>query len=591
MEESFKPSNLSVNQLFGDPQIIYKIPHYQRPYKWGSEQVEQLWADIFEAYENNIENYFLGSIITAKPMDSKSIYLDVVDGQQRMTTLMILFCVLRDNFPDINKNDETLSLVVNLDSIKSVIALNNKVQRLKLFTHAQHQSDFIETILNNGATLNIEKTFKYNLKSEQDPIYKYRNTASIFKQKLSKLDEDTRNYFINYIFFKVQIIRIDCSNRDFAIKLFQVLNDRGMDLTSADLLKSYLLENIYYKYKDDKEILKQYEKNFISDWIETENIVKDTDISLSDLLTMYIYYLLGSSPKKTLIEEAQILFKDRNPNLVISELKKFAKIYKDKIYNSDSKLIYSFRYIRWNMYWKTILMTAFVENYKYTKELLYELRRFYYLFWIAGKTGPHIKQASFNTIISIKCKKPLNYIKAIYNNRIKDDRILFMVKENLKSNIIDNEAWIKPLLILIEYGILDDSKKSYIKLDKELHLEHILPKAYKQYKEWGHITDNIKDKWLRSVANLTLLSGRKNVEASNSPFSNKMKIYESGEGKNTTSLRISQHILNDFVNKKFDCQWNEDALKDRWQWFFTQIEKLLDIDCKDIKKDGEPFRE
>ena len=166
MEESFKPLSLSINQLFGDPKILYKIPQYQRPYKWVDEQVEQLWDDIFECFENNIENYFLGSIITAKSHKS-DIYMDVVDGQQRLTTLMILFCVLRDNFEDINKSDTENLLTVDIDAIKAAIVLNNKAERLKLFTHAQHQSDFMETVLKEGSTCSIEKTFKYKLKNEQ----------------------------------------------------------------------------------------------------------------------------------------------------------------------------------------------------------------------------------------------------------------------------------------------------------------------------------------------------------------------------------------------------------------------------------------
>ena len=161
MEESFKPLSLSVNQLFGDPKTLYKIPLYQRPYKWVDEQVEQLWDDVFDAYKNEIENYFLGSIITAKPAESDSVFTDIVDGQQRLTTLMILFCVLRDNFQDINKNDTENPLSVDIEAVKAAISLNNKVKRLKLFTHAQHQTDFSKEILNEGATCNIEKISKY----------------------------------------------------------------------------------------------------------------------------------------------------------------------------------------------------------------------------------------------------------------------------------------------------------------------------------------------------------------------------------------------------------------------------------------------
>lgn len=572
--EAFKPSSVSISQLFGDPKILYRIPQYQRPYKWENEQIEQLWDDIFEAYENNTDNYFLGSIITAKSQDY-SDYIDVVDGQQRLTTLMILFCVLRDNFIDI-------------DAIKSLIKqLNNRVERLKLFTHEKHQSDFYEIILREKSTCEIERFYKYQLKEEQEPKYKFRNTASIFKEKLKNLTDEQRGKFVNYLFNNVQLIRIDCSNRDFAIKLFQVLNNRGMDLTASDLIKSFLIGNLNNFYKNEKDLLNNNERRFMSDWHIMEENIKNSDINLSDLLIIYEYYSLASNPKKSLTEELQNLFKNKDPNEIINKLKEFSEIYKSEISDTKSKIIYSFRYIPWSMYWKTIVMTASVEKYEFIDELLKELRKFYYLYWIAGKTLTQIKQSSFNVIKAIKENKHINYIKTIFKNKINEDKIVFLVKENIKLREIDEEAWIKPLLIMMEYEMTDNSSINYIKLDKNLHLDHILPKKYKE-NEWNYITETIAHKWIRSVANLTLLSDKKNIEASNFSFDKKMGIYASGKGSNTTSFRISQHILDDYNNNKYDSKWNEAALKNRWQWFFSQLEKILEINCSDLKSDGEP---
>ena len=67
-----------------------------------------------------------------------------------------------------------------------------------------------------------------------------------------------------------------------------------------------------------------------------------------------------------------------------------------------------------------------------------------------------------------------------------------------------------------------------------------------------------------------------------------MQVYSCGKTENTTAFRISQHILDDYTNNKFEKCWNEDALKDRWQWFFNQLEKILEVDFKDLKKEGKP---
>ena len=90
MEDIFKPQSLTIKQLFGNADALYQIPRYQRPYSWGEEQLEKLWDDLKDAIEND-PYYFLGSIITAKPQDASN-YIDVVDGQQRLTTLLILLC-------------------------------------------------------------------------------------------------------------------------------------------------------------------------------------------------------------------------------------------------------------------------------------------------------------------------------------------------------------------------------------------------------------------------------------------------------------------------------------------------------------------
>lgn len=584
MEEPFKPLSLSIRELFGNADALYKIPQYQRPYKWEDEQVDQLWDDVYEAFQNEDINYFLGSIITAKPRDDeKSAYVDVVDGQQRLTTLMIMFCVIRDLCPDINvKNIEENPFAVDIDTIHASIALYGKTNRLKLYTHRQHQSDFEELIL-KGNTLEVKKPYKYQIRSDEDPKYKFINTACIFREKLKELGEDGSEEFINYLFNQVKIIRIDCKNRDFAIKLFQVLNARGMDLTAADLIKSFLLEKLYSKYRDDNETSKMKEEQFISDWRDMEQSIKACDISLNDLFIIYEYHILGQNPKKSLYDELQNAFADKEPNIVISGIKKFADIYFKEIYEGEDKILFSFWYIRWNMYWKSILLTALHTKYPDYEKLKKQLRRFYYLYWIAGKTLSQIKQTSFNIIKWVKENKPISYIEDELNKKLKNDGIESIAIRNLTSENITTEPWIKPLLLMMEYNVTDNSKLAFVDLNKDLHLEHVLPKKYKSFSKWGHITDDIATKWLNSAGNITLLSGAKNIEASNNPFNVKMEVYK-GKGKyddkndKITAFLITQYIVKDYGAGKYDGMWTLEAMADRWKWFFNEIEEILEID-------------
>lgn len=594
MDDAFKPLSLSIKELFGNADSLYKIPQYQRPYKWETDQVDKLWDDIHEAYENGDGNYFLGSVITAKPRDDeKSAYVDVVDGQQRLTTLMILFCVVRDMYPDINEQkSEEDPLAVDIDTIRASIALFGKSLRLKLYTHIQHQSDFEELIL-KGDTSKLEKPYKYQIRFDEEPKFKFMNTAVIFREKLEQIGEAEAASVISFLFNKVKIIRIDCANREFAIKLFQVLNDRGMDLTAADLIKSFLLENLYKKYKDDADTSKLKESQFIADWRSMEQSVKTSDINLNDLFIIYEYYLLGQNPKKSLYDELQDAFKNKDPNSIINEVKQFAALYVTEIYEAKDKVLFSFWYIRWNMYWKSICLTALHEKYSNYAQLIRALRRFYYLYWIAGKTLSQIKQTSFNLIKWIKEGRPISEIEAELNKKLLSDSIVEIAKRNLSSEQLATEPWIKPLLLLIEYNLTDESKISYVDFDANLHLEHILPVKYYKYPEWSHITNDVATAWLNSAGNLTLLGGAKNIEASNNPFAVKMEVYK-GKGKydtkneKITAFLITQMILGDYENKKYSEKWTDTAMVDRLKWFFGEVGEILDLDVSDLIEMHQP---
>lgn len=593
MEQPFKPLSLSIRELFGNTDSLYKIPLYQRPYKWEDEQVYQLWDDIYEAYETGENNYFLGSIITAQPRDNeKSAYVDVVDGQQRLTTLMILFCVIRDLYPDLNSEEEDDPFAVDNNTIESSIALFGKSKRLKLATHQQHRSDFDKLIL-NGNTNTLKKPYKYLIRTDEEPKFKFINTAVIFRAQLEEIGREESGKLINFLFNQVQLIRIDCKDREFAIKLFQVLNDRGMDLSAADLIKSFLLERLYKKYKEDSDNSKLKEEQFIADWRDMEQTVKNTDLSMNELFIIYEYYLLAANPKKSLYSELQDVFENKDPNEVIADIKTFAFTYFTEIWEKEDKIIYSFWYIRWSMYWKSIVMTAIHTGYEDCKGIMKELRRFYYLYWIAGKTLSQIKQSSFNLIKWIKEKKPINEIKSELDDKLEKDGIIELAVRNLTSENLASEPWIKPLLLLMEYNVTDDSKLSFIPLSKDVHLEHILPVKYEKFEEWNHISLEIASKWLNSAGNLTLLGGAKNIEASNNPFATKMEIYK-GKGKydskndKITAFLITQSIVQDFEKHTFDKQWNENAIHERWSWFFTEAEEILDIDLSDVRETFKP---
>ena len=574
MKDIFKPESLNIKNLFGSPDSLFQIPLYQRPYSWQDEEVETLWNDLYDAYTHQNLNYFLGSIIT---ISSENSYQDIVDGQQRLTTLMILFCVIRDLYPNINQDvDITKDLqAIKIKRIKGFICDADDRTRLRLQTHDSDQNDFTIAILNERATLNEEALTR---KNEGSVKYKFKRAACIFKEKLLKIGEKEAGKFVNYIGNHVKIIKIVCEDKSFAIKLFRILNTRGKDLEVSDLIKTDLISRLPNKKH----------RQFIADWDHVKNIIEDfkCNTEIDEMFTLYVYYHLAANPKKNTYEEMENISKNKDSNIIINDFKDFCALYKDHISLSGNKIIHCLRYLNWKMYWKAILLTALKTNFSEYKELTFELRRFYYLNWIAGKTVNTIKQTSFNLIKFIKEKKNLSFLKEELDKKLKAYNIHSLVLSNLKSNSSANTSWIKPVLMMLEYDQTDGADKDFIPLYRKVHLEHILPVQYEASSGWQHITKDTAEHYLNSIGNLTLLGGSKNIVANNNPFNIKLNVYK-GKGKNNdkkkgvTKFEITQRIAY-AVNEGNIKQWNKEAMENRWNWFLDELSILLRIDTSSI---------
>ena len=594
-DKPFESRILSVRELLGDIKSRYQIPKYQRPYKWEREQVEQLWEDLWYAYENGKSNYFLGAIITAHS-GQNTPYKDVVDGQQRLTTLVIMCCIIRDFYPDINKKSKD-GWAVTARDINDAISWKGESNnlRLRFSTHDSAKSDFYTFIAKPGATEEMQYNPSKKEMKQDTSRFKFQNSANILREKLKKSEKHV-DKFINFLFNKVSCVEIECLNVNSAIKIFQVINGRGMNLATSDLIKSHLLSDI----KD-----KNNEGQFVSDWQTIEHNVRDCEINMDDLLTIYQYYVLGRNPKKSLYDElmgvfeaaikknksvsglVQAPFPGDDPTSIVGKIKIFSEQFKEKLHE-DNKVLNSFWYLPWSVHWKSVLLAALdkYDDDEYAS-LLETLRKFYYLHWIADKTLHRIKFPSFDAIKGISEGQSIDEIKKGLNAKLDKDTIK-KAKENLRSSDMANEKWAKPLLLLIEYHITEGGKPTRIELDKRLHLEHVLPVEWKNAAGWKHFDKDVVNKYLHSAGNITLLSGSKNSAIKNIPFNEKVMAYQ-GENPNIkstqgiTPFEITKKICKEYNDNTYEKEWNEKAMCARQAWFLDQVETILGI--KDKVKD------
>ncbi len=553
----FKPETQSITKIFRSPESFYQIPDYQRPYSWGDEQVEALYDDIYSAMTENIEGYFLGPAVLVQ----HDGYFDVVDGQQRLTTLTILFCVVRDLYgKQIEAYKKTLYNSI-LDSIQSKI--DEGRPRLKLITQINMQNKFDHEVL---AKVNFPDK-EFSKKDKEKIENKFANAAYKIREKLQNTEKESGDtaifQFLEYLMDQVEIITITCPNISYAVKLFQVINTRGLDLSAGDLIKSGLLSKFNSKEETDRKV-------FISTWSKIEELSKGMDEPMTDLLTYYEYYLLGENPSRDLYTELSNKFKNEKPNDTAYNFSKFVESYYE-LYKLETPLLFSFRYLQNQVFWKAILTTAKYKNISYFDELVKKLRKMYYLYWMADYTTSKIKQISFNIISLLKKDKTtFDEIKKQIEEKLIEDDVYKKIKTNIEGKTY-GESWLKPLLILIEYEQTDKSKISFIELDKNLHIDHILPEGWEQEKDW-------KDKWvlqdaqrqLNTIGNLTLLMGRKNIAAQNFSFTKKKAIYQKAYG-GKTAFEISKKIID-------KTEWVTKDIDERSAWLIVEMNHLFEID-------------
>lgn len=535
LDTIFKPEAKNVRGTF-DGENYYQVPDYQRPYSWGDEQIDQLWDDIFSAYSEKQQSYFLGPVILTP---SRGGYSEIIDGQQRLTTLTILFCVLRDLY--YAKDNKVVNRIQSLEEGKF---------RLRMITQMNLQNHFEQIILNG---------VKFPAQKPTDTGDKFLNAAWMFREKLKPLSKAVVDGFLAFVLNSVVLITITCSSRSSAIQLFQVINTRGLDLSNADLIKSHLFGRL------EGDLDKQ---KFVSTWTQIDEIASQMEYeTMEDLFTYYEYYLLAKIPKRSLYEEIEAQMKGVDSNKAIYDFKKFVEFYHN-VYDMQSKKVYSLWYLPNQVFWKSILATAKMVQYAEFEALVRLLRALYYTYWIAGFTSAKVRQLSFDIIGGLKNKKSIDDLRVLVKSKIAEDSARELVDRNIRGDAYDSK-WFKPTLLSIEYEQTDASKLAFIDITRSLQSDHILPKAWQSKPQWRVIW-NDKDaiEWLNRPGNLALLSGKKNSGASNDPFDKKKHVYNGKGIDGKTAFLTSQPI-------SAEPQWSLAQVKQRQDWFQFELSKLL----------------
>lgn len=222
----------------------YNIPRFQRPYSWEKEQITEFWNDTIKDSDSD---YFIGSIVVYKKSDE---LFGIVDGQQRLTTITMLLCAVRDFYIKENFLNPAKGVHVLIEKVD----LNNE---LKFVLQTETSYPYFQEHIQKFDDPEIEIEFgveEINLKKGFDQINKYiKQEIDLIKtnKQLSKEDQKQQIFQkLNDIrdkTLKLKVIYVELDDEDDAYVIFETLNTRGKDLSVGDLIKNHLTKNIKLK--------------------------------------------------------------------------------------------------------------------------------------------------------------------------------------------------------------------------------------------------------------------------------------------------------------------------------------------------------
>ncbi|MCQ2646262.1 DUF262 domain-containing protein [Helicobacter pylori] len=557
-------------------EFYYQIPIYQRPYQWTEENCEKLLDDLFEDYEEDRESdYFCGSLVLVKSdPNSKTATYDIVDGQQRLSTFILLAKVLADLYNGLDP--EYLEYLQA--SWKDRYTERKRLSFNTIGSNAEYDfQDALEHFNDSQASKN--KIIENN----------YLKNAICLKNYLEKKEIGDINDFIEWLYCNVVFVTITCPDADKALRIFNVLNARGLALNATDIFKGELLKELA-KEEDQKKL--------VSRWNALSQKCSDNDLTIETLFSWYLDYLNPVTSKEKMEKRLVTWFKNLNktPLEYLKGVEDFYNAYCEILEMQDRHArLLSYKD---DDYLHVILCASLLHHYsdqdiEALKELLV---KFYYQDWVAGQTKSTRSQTNCNIIIALKEKKSVRYIASIVVKKYLDDKnITQRFKENLQdSNLytkfyfagksVKKNSWLKPVLILVEYFVSDDSKPKRIQMDKNLHVEHILPQQPGSSSQWmKDFSEEERELYTHSLANLTLLGGTKNTQASNLDFKEKKEIYMGNAvklGKDKRGREKPFKVMTCYkmtIDVAQYTEWTPKSLEKRKEELIKRIESVLEL--------------
>lgn len=516
----------------------YQIPMFQREYSWEQEQCETLWDDLIDFHneKDKKDKYFLGNIVV-HPIDESEKF-SVIDGQQRLTTLLLLIRALFDNAGTVKALEECLKIKDKLSS--------------ELTNNIRLNSDVIE-----GDKKNLEKIIlEGRCDDENSRLY---INYDMFKKKISDWKQgktsDELNKLILTFLDNVVLLPILCETEDDALNIFETINNRGLSLSDADIFKSKLYAGIESSKRSE----------FIDEW----NDLNDQE----DLFRILMYICRAQENDISKEKGLRSYFSSKTGRLqntgdVMASLKKINAIIDTKtgIYNDSLWNIlenYPNQYWRYPLYvflhkyliWKEDCELYLPEeHYEEYKKLVMLTTAYYFVKGVVYNSVNTVKDTTFK--VCAKIENNDNYLSEYIDNMGNDLKIFY---DKLESADLGR---CKRGIILLS-GFLNKSQSVEdfydLILNSSIEIEHILPRKWSDNNDWD---EQEAKEVMETLGNLAPFEKKLNISASNEFFKKKKKAYKESKFADIQDL------------SKLD-KWDYDEVKIREKNIISRIKSFI----------------
>ena len=563
-----KANETKVEDFLSSNKTQFVIPVYQRNYDWSTSQCKQLLDDILEVGTSNKMNaHFIGSVVYVHDdvyTSSRIKELTVIDGQQRLTTLTLIYLALYRLAIDIG--DKGLEAEISETYLTNKFAPEEEKLKLR-------------------PTENNDKAIKYLLRSDKDEEFSdFSKVIDNFNYFNSRISEENLEFVLKGL-AKLMFVEISLDReKDDPQRIFESLNSTGLELSQADLIRNYILMGL--NRRDQNKIYNNY-------WEIIEKLAKDETLNtskVSDFIRDYLTLVNNKIPNKS---KVYLEFKAKFPTTDLQELetnlspiKSLVKFY-NKLLNpkneSDKDIRLQLEYI--NRLEVNVAYPFLMKVYEDYSENIIDKATFI-------KVLDFIQSFAWRRFIVGLPTNALNKIfMTLYEKVDKDDYLLSLQKWLLKrpgsQRFPKNKEVIESLKLKDVYNIksknrtyllerlenFDNNEPVIIEGNTDITIEHIFPQNPdpKWKVDLGADEYNlVKENFLNTIGNLTL-SGN-NGKLGNKPFAFKRDLENAGY--KDSRLWLNKYLSISEKWDKAEIERRFDLLAERFLkiWQIPQIE-------------------